>query len=60
MKITAGSLGTAAAGRLMLTDSVWPLAMGIIVLAIFIGVALTEQTLYSLHALNDDERERPT
>jgi len=48
LKITAGSLGTATAGRLMLTDSIWPLAAGIIMLVTFISVALTERTLETL------------
>lgn len=60
LKITAGSLGTAAAGRLMLTDSVWPLATGIIVLVCFIGMAMTEQTLAALSPPDDDELDRPT
>lgn len=44
LKITAGSLGTAAAGRLMLTDPILPLAAGITVLAVFISLAVTELT----------------
>lgn len=58
LKITAGSLGTAAAGRLMLTDSDWPLALGIIVLASFISIAITERTLASLTPPESGERDR--
>ncbi|RKJ82337.1 hypothetical protein D7S44_22890 [Pantoea piersonii] len=38
---------TAAADRLMLTDSSWPLAGIIIVFAVFISIAMTGQTLDS-------------
>lgn len=58
LKITAGSLGTAAAGRLMLTDSDWPLALSIIVLASFISIAITERTLASLRPPESGERDR--
>lgn len=58
LKITAGSLGTAAAGRLMLTDSNWPLALGITVLASFISIAITERTLASLRPQEGCGRDR--
>lgn len=58
LKITAGSLGSAAAGRLILTDSGWPLALGIIVLASFISIAITERTLASLSPPESGERDR--
>ena len=42
----------------MLTESGWPLVCGIIVLATFIGIAMTEQMLTSLKELDNDERDR--
>ncbi len=57
LKITAGSLGTAAAGRLMLMDITLPLAVGSIVLAVFTGLAVTELTLASPQSGNRDKRD---
>lgn len=44
LKITAGSVGTAIAGWLILRDSTWPLVTGITVLLIFTSIAIVELT----------------
>lgn len=48
MKITAGSLGTAAAGQLMLSDVKYPLMTSLIVISLSLAVAFTENTWHSL------------
>lgn len=48
MKITAGSLGTASAGKLMLADVQYPLMLSLIVIFITVAFALTENTWRSL------------
>jgi len=48
----------AAADRLMLTDSSWPLAGIIIVFAVFISIAMTGQTLDSFRPSESNERDR--
>lgn len=55
LKIMAGSIGIAATSRLMLTDSAWPLTIGIIVLAVFISIAMAEKTLASFHFPSNEE-----
>lgn len=48
MKITAGSLGTAAAGRLMLSDVKDPLTFSLIVIGLLTALMLTENTWRAL------------
>lgn len=44
MKITAGSLGTATAGQLMLSDIQYPLMISLAAVSLMVAVALTENT----------------
>ncbi|MNC56608.1 hypothetical protein D3C75_1062180 [compost metagenome] len=48
MKITAGSLGTDAAGQLILSDVKYPLMTSLSVISLSLAVAFTENTWHSL------------